>query len=67
MARSLKADIDALRATHGGDVDTLDACHADGSTGFFIVQIEAQRRSLAYRSPFEHHKPVMQIETATVV
>ncbi|WP_269436273.1 type VI secretion system Vgr family protein [Ralstonia pseudosolanacearum] len=67
MARSLKADIDALRAAHGGDADALAARHADGGTGFFVVQIEAQRRALPYRSPFEHRKPVMQIETATVV
>ncbi|MGA4289075.1 type VI secretion system Vgr family protein [Ralstonia nicotianae] len=67
MARSLKADIDAMRATHGGDADALAARHADGSTGFFVMQIEAQRRALPYRSPFEHRKPAMQIQTATVV
>ncbi|BCL91408.1 type VI secretion system Vgr family protein [Ralstonia pseudosolanacearum] len=67
MARSLKTDIEALRTAHGGDADALAVHHADGGTGFFVVQIEAQRRALPYRSPFEHHKPVMQIETATVV
>ena len=67
MARSLTSDIEALRAAHGGDADALSVRHADGGAGFFVVQIEAQRRSLPYRSPFEHHKPVMQIQTATVV
>ncbi|WP_179405471.1 type VI secretion system Vgr family protein [Burkholderia guangdongensis] len=41
--------------------------HHDGSEGFFLTEIEAQRRSVPYRSPFEHHKPVMQMQTATVV
>ncbi|MDO3615316.1 type VI secretion system tip protein VgrG [Ralstonia pseudosolanacearum] len=67
MARSLAADIEALRAAHGADDNTLAVHHPDGGTGFFVVQIEAQRRELPYRSPFEHHKPVMQIQTATVV
>ncbi|MFP3502601.1 type VI secretion system Vgr family protein [Burkholderia sp. SIMBA_062] len=41
--------------------------HHDGSEGFFLIELEAQRKSVPYRSPFEHHKPVMQMQTATVV
>ncbi|MGS0891924.1 type VI secretion system Vgr family protein [Burkholderia stagnalis] len=41
--------------------------HPDGSAGFYYVEIEAQRKSVPFRSPFEHHKPVMQLQTATVV
>ncbi|MFL9949267.1 type VI secretion system tip protein TssI/VgrG [Paraburkholderia agricolaris] len=40
--------------------------HADGSGGFFRVEIEVQRKSVPFRSPFEHHKPVMQLQTVTV-
>ncbi|MPV59112.1 type VI secretion protein ImpA [Burkholderia sp. HI2761] len=41
--------------------------HDDGAKGFFLVEIEAQRKAVPYRSPFEHRKPVMQMQTATVV
>ncbi|TCW76846.1 type VI secretion system tip protein VgrG [Burkholderia sp. SRS-46] len=41
--------------------------HDDGSAGFYFVEVEAQRVSVPYRSPFEHEKPAMQIETAVVV
>ncbi|KVD19144.1 type VI secretion system Vgr family protein [Burkholderia ubonensis] len=41
--------------------------HGDGSVGFYLVEVEAQRASIPYRSPFEHHKPVMHLETAIVV
>ncbi|MCA8077047.1 type VI secretion system Vgr family protein [Burkholderia cepacia] len=41
--------------------------HPDGSMGFYFVEIEAQRKAVPFRSPFEHHKPVMQMQTATVV
>ncbi|KAE8757954.1 type VI secretion system tip protein VgrG [Paraburkholderia madseniana] len=41
--------------------------HADGSGGFFRVEIEVQRKSVPYRSPFEHQKPAMQLQTVTVV
>jgi len=41
--------------------------HPDGSTGFYSVEIETQRKSVPFRSPFEHSKPVMQMQTATVV
>ena len=67
VARSLKASIEALRAEHGGEPDALAVRHADGGMGLFVVQVEVQRKALAYRSPFEHRKPVMQLQTATVV
>ncbi|WP_322050187.1 type VI secretion system Vgr family protein [Paraburkholderia bannensis] len=40
---------------------------ADGSAGFYLVEVEAQRVAVPYRSPFEHKKPVMELETAIVV
>lgn len=40
--------------------------HADGSEGFFLVQLEAQRLSVPFRSPFEHAKPTMHLQTGTV-
>ncbi|WP_321942890.1 type VI secretion system Vgr family protein [Paraburkholderia tropica] len=41
--------------------------HADGSAGFYLVEVEAQRVTVPYRSPFEHRKPEMHLETALVV
>ncbi|WP_321807796.1 type VI secretion system tip protein VgrG [Burkholderia sp. BCC1993] len=38
-----------------------------GSEGFFLVEVEAQRRRVPYRSQFDHIKPVMHLQTATVV
>ncbi|WP_245983013.1 hypothetical protein [Trinickia fusca] len=40
--------------------------HPDGSEGFYRVGLEAQRRRVPYRSPFEHHKPVMQLQNGGV-
>jgi type VI secretion system secreted protein VgrG len=40
--------------------------HADGSEGLFQVKVEAQPRDVPYRSPFEHKKPVMQLQNAIV-
>ncbi|WP_414448148.1 type VI secretion system Vgr family protein [Burkholderia sp. 22PA0099] len=40
--------------------------HADGSSGFYRVAIEAQRTSVPYRSPFEHRKPEARLESAIV-
>ena len=40
--------------------------HADGSEGFFHVVVEAQPRNVPFRSPFEHKKPVMQLQNAIV-
>jgi type VI secretion system secreted protein VgrG len=40
--------------------------HADGSEGLFFVTVEAQRRKVPFRSPFEHKKPVMELQNAIV-
>ncbi len=40
--------------------------HPDGSEGFFQVEIEAQRRRTPFRSPLEHLKPVMQLQTGII-
>nr|WKF59830.1 Actin cross-linking toxin VgrG1 [Paraburkholderia busanensis] len=40
--------------------------HVDGSVGFFRVEIEAQARRVPFRSPFEHGKPVMQLQSGIV-
>ncbi|TGN93912.1 type VI secretion system Vgr family protein [Burkholderia sp. USMB20] len=40
--------------------------HADGGEGFFQVTVEAQPRNVPFRSPFEHKKPVMQLQNAIV-
>ncbi|WP_404990995.1 type VI secretion system Vgr family protein [Burkholderia plantarii] len=53
------------RAASGGQAQPV--AHADGSTGFYHVDIEAQRTTIPYRSPLEHEKPEMHLETATVV
>ncbi|WP_341774471.1 type VI secretion system Vgr family protein [Burkholderia gladioli] len=41
--------------------------HDDGSAGFYLAEVEAQRITVPYRSPFEHKKPEMHLETAIVV
>ena len=60
---SLQSDIKHTAATSVGGVTVK---HADGSEGFFQVEIEAQRRRTPFRSPLEHQKPVMQLQTAIV-
>ncbi|NHV30847.1 type VI secretion system Vgr family protein [Burkholderia sp. D-99] len=45
----------------------LQVSHGDGSVGFYLVEVDAQRVSVPYRSPFEHSKPEMHLETAIVV
>lgn len=63
---SLKGRVDEAIAGYSGDA-SLAIRHSDGSEGFFLVQVEAQRVTVPYRSPFEHTKPVMHLETAMVV
>ncbi|WP_246796968.1 type VI secretion system Vgr family protein [Burkholderia perseverans] len=41
--------------------------HDDGSVGFYLAEVEAQRTTVPYRSRFEHGKPEMHLETAIVV
>jgi type VI secretion system secreted protein VgrG len=62
---SLRERIALARATYSGD-GTCKVRHADGSEGCFLVEVEAQRTSVPYRSPFEHRKPEMHLETAIV-
>ncbi|TKC89205.1 type VI secretion system tip protein VgrG [Trinickia terrae] len=64
---SLQAQLASVRAAHAHASDVLTAPHTDGSEGFFLVEIEAQRKAVAYRSPLEHHKPKMRMQTAIVV
>ncbi|WP_434665232.1 type VI secretion system Vgr family protein [Paraburkholderia sp. A3BS-1L] len=40
--------------------------HADGSEGLFQVTVEALPRNVPFRSPFEHNKPVMQLQNGIV-
>jgi type VI secretion system secreted protein VgrG len=61
---SLKARIADARAMQAG---TGAVAHADGSEGFFLAEVEAQRVGVPYRSPLEHAKPEMHLETAIVV
>ncbi|MBR8178359.1 type VI secretion system Vgr family protein [Burkholderia ambifaria] len=63
---SLQGRLAEAVAARGGENASI-VSHEDGSKGFFLVEIEAQRKSVPFRSPFEHDKPVMQMQTATVV
>ncbi|AJK46003.1 type VI secretion system Vgr family protein [Burkholderia plantarii] len=62
---SLETELAEARAAAGGAA--AGVAHADGSVGFYRVEVEAQRTSVPYRSPLEHHKPEMHLETAIVV
>ncbi len=64
---SLHGELAGIKVAHQGESDALTIKGMDGSVGFLLVQIEAQRRSVPYRSPFEHQKPDMQMQTAMVV
>jgi type VI secretion system secreted protein VgrG len=64
---SLKSELATIKANHAGTTSALKIPHADGSEGFFLVEIEAQRRVVPYRSPFEHQKPEMHVQSAIVV
>lgn len=61
--RSLRSEIEQVKAAGAG----ATVSHRDGSIGFFHVEIEAQRRKTPFRSPFEHQKPEMHLQTAIVV
>nr|WP_080407513.1 type VI secretion system Vgr family protein [Burkholderia ubonensis] len=62
----LQREIAEVRANRSGDA-AVQVPHADGSVGCYLVEVEAQRASIPYRSPFEHEKPTMHLETAMVV
>lgn len=63
---SLNQTIATARAQYADDA-TLVVKGADGSEGFFMASVEAQRKAIPFRSPLEHHKPEMHLQTATVV
>jgi type VI secretion system secreted protein VgrG len=63
---SLQGVLDEVRASQSSDT-AFRVSHADGSEGFYLTQIEAQRTSVPYRSPFEHEKPETHLESAIVV
>ncbi|WP_175665991.1 type VI secretion system Vgr family protein [Burkholderia ambifaria] len=63
---SLQDQLARVKACHA-DAAAFEVGHDDGSAGFYLVEVEAQRASVPYRSPFEHRKPAMQLETAVVV
>ncbi|WP_144143897.1 type VI secretion system Vgr family protein [Paraburkholderia sp. BCC1884] len=63
---SLNRAVAQARAQHAND-PALVMKSADGSEGFFMATVEAQRRMIPFRSPLEHHKPEMHMQTATVV
>ncbi|MFM0043230.1 type VI secretion system Vgr family protein [Paraburkholderia sediminicola] len=63
---SLKSELTTVRSSHASE-EGLKVRHADGSEGFFLVEVEAQRKVVPYRSPFEHHKPVMHLQSVIVV
>ncbi|MGK8202840.1 type VI secretion system Vgr family protein [Burkholderia cenocepacia] len=64
---SLQPKVAAMRARFGAGPSSLLIDADDGSTGFFVATLEAQRRTVPFRSPFDHAKPVMPTQTATVV
>ncbi|WP_429251079.1 type VI secretion system Vgr family protein [Paraburkholderia sp. GAS333] len=63
---SLNGTLAAARAAHGTDA-ALVIRSSDGSEGFFMAAVEAQRKTVPFRSPFEHGKPKMYMQTAIVV
>ncbi|KUY94433.1 MULTISPECIES: type VI secretion system Vgr family protein [unclassified Burkholderia] len=62
---SLQTEIDDLVRAGGADLPHVR--HPDGSEGIFQVSIEAQRTTVPFRSPFEHPKPPMHLQSAIVV
>nr|WP_321888005.1 type VI secretion system tip protein VgrG [Paraburkholderia bannensis] len=65
---SLGERLSTVRATYEQSAAAFSVVDSfgDGSEGFFLVEVEAQRLKVPFRSPFEHRKPVMHLQTATV-
>lgn len=63
---SLQCTVDDIRASHGSYA-TPSVSRTNGSEGFYLTEIEAQRTCVPYRSPFEHRKPETHLESAIVV
>lgn len=64
---SLQGELAAIKNEHQGNSEALTVKGADGSEGFLLVLIEAQRKAVPFRSSPDHHKPEMHIQTAIVV
>lgn len=64
--QSLRATLAEQQAIHRERFETPGHA-ADGSAGFFMLEVEAQPTTVEYRSPLDHPKPVMSIEHALVV
>jgi len=64
---SLQSQLAEARSYHAGSSDVFNVKDALGGEGFFLVEMETQRRTVPFRSPFEHRKPLMHTQTATVV
>lgn len=60
---SLQNQLTQARSEYAG----ASVPHDDGSVGFYLVEVEAQRTTVPYRSSFDHKKPKMHLETAIVV
>ena len=63
---SLQGTLAQVRAANANDA-AFNALHEDGSDGFYLSEIEAQRTAVPYRSPFDHKKPETHLESAIVV
>ncbi|WP_322050679.1 type VI secretion system Vgr family protein [Paraburkholderia bannensis] len=64
---SLQNELEQVRLAHQAADGASTVTKELSSVGFFLVEIEAQRRIVPYRSPFDHQKPVLSTQTATVV
>lgn len=63
---ALEDIIDEMRARHD-NAEKFTVSQANGTDGFYLTEIEAQRTSVPYHSPFEHRKPETHLESAIVV
>ncbi|MFM0741678.1 type VI secretion system Vgr family protein [Paraburkholderia xenovorans] len=63
---SLQNALSQMRESRGNETQ-FKVSHADGSEGFYRIDIEAQRTSVPFRSPLEHRKPETHLESAIVV
>ena len=60
---SLQSEVAYVAST---SIDGITVKHPDGSEGVFQIEIEAQPRRTPFRSPLEHHKPVMALQSGLV-
>lgn len=64
---SLASRIADVRDAHEQSASAFTVKDESGSDGFFLVEVDVQRQKIPFRSPFDHKKPVMHLQTATVV